>query len=236
MPALLIEAQRVAHTVTHGSHGRRRAGPGETFWQFRHFDYNDSRAGIDWRRSGSSDHLFVREREWEAAHPVWLWVDLSPSMRFRSRLSNTTKESRAVVLWLALGVAVAVAGWRIPGAFRDARQAVLGVRGLTPVERTLLPARSFDISTELFVAAAQHVPPEATFYVATGDGIEVSSPVVLPKTPIFAAYWLLPRRMTTDPRQADWVLSYGGALTALGLDYVRVIDVASGQQLAEVRR
>ena len=62
MPALLIEAQRVAHTVTHGSHGRRRAGPGETFWQFRHFDYNDFRAGIDWRRSGSSDHLFVRER------------------------------------------------------------------------------------------------------------------------------------------------------------------------------
>jgi uncharacterized protein (DUF58 family) len=113
MPALLIEAQRVAHTVTHGSHGRRRAGPGETFWQFRHFDYNDSRAGIDWRRSGSSDHLFVREREWEAAHTVWLWVDLSPSMRFRSRLSNTTKESRAVVLSLALGELLARAGERV---------------------------------------------------------------------------------------------------------------------------
>ena len=33
--------------------------------------------GIDWRRSASSDNLFVREREWEAAHTVWLWVDLS---------------------------------------------------------------------------------------------------------------------------------------------------------------
>jgi uncharacterized protein (DUF58 family) len=72
MPALLVEAQRVAHTVTHGTHGRRRAGPGETFWQFRHFDQNDSLAGIDWRRSASSDHLFVREREWEAAHTVWI--------------------------------------------------------------------------------------------------------------------------------------------------------------------
>ena len=113
MPALLIEAQRVAHTVTHGSHGRRRAGPGETFWQFRHFDYNDSRAGIDWRRSGSSDHLFVREREWEAAHTVWLWVDLSPSMHFRSRLSNTLKESRAVVLALALAELLARAGERV---------------------------------------------------------------------------------------------------------------------------
>ncbi len=102
MPALLIEAQRVAHTVTHGTHGRRRSGPGETFWQFRHFDTNDSVASIDWRRSGSSDHLFVREREWEAAHTVWLWVDLSPSMRFRSSLVADLKESRAVVLALAL--------------------------------------------------------------------------------------------------------------------------------------
>ncbi|HKA46854.1 MAG TPA: DUF58 domain-containing protein [Methyloceanibacter sp.] len=113
MPALLVEAQRVAHTVTHGSHGRRRAGPGETFWQFRHFDYNDSKAGIDWRRSASSDHLFVREREWEAAHTVWLWVDLSLSMRFRSRLSKTTKESRAVVLALALAELLTRGGERV---------------------------------------------------------------------------------------------------------------------------
>ncbi len=113
MPALLIEAQRVAHTVTHGTHGRRRAGPGETFWQFRHFDQNDSLSGIDWRRSASSDHLFVREREWEAAHTVWLWVDLSPSMRFRSSLAGTSKESRAVVLALALTELLARGGERV---------------------------------------------------------------------------------------------------------------------------
>jgi uncharacterized protein (DUF58 family) len=113
MPALLVEAQRVAHTVTHGTHGRRRAGPGETFWQFRHFDHNDSQGGIDWRRSASSDHLFVREREWEAAHTVWLWADLSPSMKFRSRLSPTLKESRAVVLALALSELLARGGERV---------------------------------------------------------------------------------------------------------------------------
>lgn len=141
-----------------------------------------------------------------------------------------------VVLWLAFAAAVGVAVWRIPGSFRASKQAVLDVRGLTPVERTLLPARSADISTELFVAAARHLPPDATFYVATGTEIAVSNPTVLPKTPIFAAFWLHPRRMTPDPRQADWVLSYGGDLAALGLDYARVIDVAPDQQLAEVRR
>ena len=113
MPALLIESQRVAHTVAHGTHGRRRAGPGETFWQFRHYDLNDARSGIDWRRSASSDHLFVREREWEAAHTVWLWVDLSASMDFRSRLASVTKRDRALVLALALAELLGSAGERV---------------------------------------------------------------------------------------------------------------------------
>jgi uncharacterized protein (DUF58 family) len=113
IPALLIESQRVAHTVAHGTHGRRRAGPGETFWQFRHFDLNDARSGIDWRRSASSDHLFVREREWEAAHTVWLWVDVSRSMRFQSTLAHVSKESRALVLALALAELLARGGERV---------------------------------------------------------------------------------------------------------------------------
>ncbi len=113
MPALLVESQRIAHTVAHGTHGRRRPGPGETFWQFRHYDLNDSVSGIDWRRSASSDHLFVREREWEAAHTVWLWVDLSPSMRFQSSLAKVSKESRAVVLALALSELLAHGGERV---------------------------------------------------------------------------------------------------------------------------
>lgn len=113
VPALLIESQRVAHTVAHGTHGRRRAGPGETFWQFRHYDMNDARSGIDWRRSASSDHLFVREREWEAAHTVWLWVDVSPSMRFRSTLAPVSKESRSLVLALALAELLARGGERV---------------------------------------------------------------------------------------------------------------------------
>jgi uncharacterized protein (DUF58 family) len=113
IPALLIESQRVAHTVAHGTHGRRRAGPGETFWQFRHYDLNDARSGIDWRRSASSDHLFVREREWEAAHTVWLWADLSPSMRFHSPLAHVSKESRSVVLALALAELLARGGERV---------------------------------------------------------------------------------------------------------------------------
>ena len=127
LPEILIHAQRIAQTVSHGLHGRRRAGPGETFWQFRQFQSSDTLRQIDWRRSASSDHLYVREREWEAAHTVWLWPDLSPSMNFRSHLSSTTKRDRALLLTLATaellvrgGERVALLGLTAPTASRKA--------------------------------------------------------------------------------------------------------------------
>ena len=103
MPRLILEARRVAATVIPGLHGRRRAGPGENFWQFRRFVSGEPARRIDWRRSARDDHLYVREREWEAAHTVWLWPDLSPSMAVRlARWRTDTKLDRALVLALAL--------------------------------------------------------------------------------------------------------------------------------------
>jgi uncharacterized protein (DUF58 family) len=113
LPELLIEADRIAQTVAHGIHGRRRAGPGETFWQFRTYEAQDSAQLIDWRRSASSDHLYVREREWEAAHTIWLWPDLSRSMAFKSHLSDVTKRDRALVLMLATAELLVRSGERV---------------------------------------------------------------------------------------------------------------------------
>jgi uncharacterized protein (DUF58 family) len=55
----------------------------------------------------------VRQREWEASQTVWLWPDLSPSMDFRSRLSQSTKLDRAVILLLALAEMLGRGGERI---------------------------------------------------------------------------------------------------------------------------
>ena len=113
VPELSIEAQRIASTVAHGVHGRRRSGPGENFWQFRQLQDGDSTHLIDWRRSASSDHLYIREREWETAHTAWLWPDLSPSMVFKSHLASVTKRERALVLMFALGELLIRSGERI---------------------------------------------------------------------------------------------------------------------------
>jgi uncharacterized protein (DUF58 family) len=113
LPALLVEASRVAQTVAHGIHGRRRAGPGETFWQFRQYEQSDAAPLIDWRRSASSDHLFVREREWEAAHTVRIWPDLSGSMQFRSHLAPEPKRDRGLVLAFAIAELLTEGGERV---------------------------------------------------------------------------------------------------------------------------
>ena len=113
LPDLLVEAKRISMTVLAGWHGRRRSGPGETFWQFRAFIPGETASGIDWRRSARDEHLYVREKEWEAVHTVWFWTDLSTSMDFRSRLGTTSKRDRAVVLTLALADLLAASGERL---------------------------------------------------------------------------------------------------------------------------
>ncbi|MBV8474071.1 MAG: DUF58 domain-containing protein [Hyphomicrobiales bacterium] len=102
LPSLVVAARQVAHSLMHGVHGRRRAGPGETFWQFRPFLSGEPAARVDWRRSARENHAFVREREWEASHTVWIWFDRTASMAFASDLAATSKLDRAAVLALAL--------------------------------------------------------------------------------------------------------------------------------------
>ena len=146
MPRLILEARRVAATVIHGLHGRRRAGSGENFWQYRRFVSGEPAAHVDWRRSARDDHLYVREQEWEAAHTVWIWPDRSPSMMFSSRLAECTKLDRALVIALALAEILVEGGERIgiPGLMRPsgARNVVDKIAQAMvhdPVARTSLP-------------------------------------------------------------------------------------------------
>ena len=113
MPRLVLEARRVSSLLAHGLHGRRRAGPGESFWQFRPFVTGEAAARVDWRRSARDDRLYVREREWEAAHNIWLWIDRSASMGFVSDLASAPKIERALILGLALADAFVEGGERV---------------------------------------------------------------------------------------------------------------------------
>ncbi|PPD16738.1 MAG: DUF58 domain-containing protein, partial [Methylocystis sp.] len=126
MPRLVARAREIAASLAYGVHGRKRAGVGETFWQYRPFASGESAHRIDWRRSARGDQLYVREREWEAAHDYFLWMDCSPSMAFGSSLASDDKLSRGVTLGLALadvlvrgGERAAALGLTAPISARD---------------------------------------------------------------------------------------------------------------------
>ena len=120
MPRLILEARKIAATVIHGLHGRRRAGSGENFWQFRRYVPGEEARRIDWRRSARDDNIYVREQEWEAAHTIWIWPDRSPSMHFVSKLARESKLDRTLTIAFALAEVLVEAGERVgvPGLTR----------------------------------------------------------------------------------------------------------------------
>ncbi len=146
MPRLILEARRVAATIIHGLHGRRRAGSGENFWQYRRFISGEPAGRVDWRRSARDDFLYVREQEWEASHTVWIWPDRSPSMAFSSRLAPCTKLDRTLVMALALaeilvegGERVGVPGLTRPSGARNVVEKIAEAMVHDPAARTSLP-------------------------------------------------------------------------------------------------
>jgi uncharacterized protein (DUF58 family) len=113
LPPLLAEAEMLASNVMLGEHGRRRAGLGDEFWQYRPAHQGDSARMIDWRRSARSDTHFVREREWQAAQSVTLWIDPAKSMTFTGDKARAPKADRARLLGLAIAVLLLRGGERV---------------------------------------------------------------------------------------------------------------------------
>ncbi|MDE8348602.1 MAG: DUF58 domain-containing protein [Acidocella sp.] len=125
LPGLLLAAERLAHVVAAGVHGRRRAGAGEAFWQFRDFQEGDESRRIDWRRSASGGRLLLREREAQAPAVCMVQLQDTPGLDFASMQDLPSKRERAALLLLALscllleaGERVALAGMTVPLAGR----------------------------------------------------------------------------------------------------------------------
>ncbi|MEL6960686.1 MAG: DUF58 domain-containing protein [Pseudomonadota bacterium] len=112
-PPLLAEAEHLAATVLVGEHGRRRAGLGDTFWQYRPAQNHDEMRSIDWRRSARSDAQFVQDKEWQVAQSILMWVDQSASMSFTSIKDGPTKADRARTLSLAVAILLLRGGERV---------------------------------------------------------------------------------------------------------------------------
>lgn len=156
LPGVLLDAKRLAASAP-GVHGRRRAGQGEAFWQYRDHRAEDGARLIDWRRSARGDRFYVREREREAAQTAWFWIDDDAGFAWSSDPSRPTKLHRAQTLALALAILLTRGGERVgvlgltsrAGARAVERLAVdlIAPRPLTPA-----PARSHAVVFSDFYA------------------------------------------------------------------------------------
>lgn len=161
LPALLAEAELLAATLMLGEHGRRRAGSGDEFWQYRAAHQGDPARAIDWRRSARSDGHFIREREWQAAQSVTLWVDPSKSMSFCGDISRVPKGERARLLALALSVLLLRGGERV------------GLTGLAPPRsgRSHLLRLVQDLARAAETATQDYAAPETAGMVSHGRAV-----------------------------------------------------------------
>jgi hypothetical protein len=140
---------------------------------------------------------------------------------------------------VALGAAAAAlvtALVYLPGRFHTVNGQVAEFSGLSHADRTLRAARGVDVDTGLFVLARSVIPPGAPYLVATGPGVNVSTPVTYAGASALGRLFLLPRIQVEDPRLARYVISYGADLGSLGLRIGRTWSYGTGLQVAEVSR
>lgn len=169
LPELVLSARGLAKQLRNGLHGNRRAGDGHEFWQFRPHQPTEPASLIDWKQSARSPEpnlLWVREREQHAPRPLFIWVDPSASMRWRSANSLPSKHDTALADALALGQAALLGGEDvgIPGF----RSRFSGHQALPRLAHALmqLPPRD-DTGRDAVLPSLTAVPPHAALLLVS---------------------------------------------------------------------
>jgi hypothetical protein len=146
----------------------------------------------------------------------------------RGRFRQLSRAGAALVA----AVVLVTAARELPRSLRAQDVLIADNAGLPRLGRELAPARAFALNPSLILRAEERLPRDAVFYVATGPGLASGHDAAAP----FAAYWLLPRRHTDDPRRADWILGFGVDPAELGVPVDVVEDLGNGDKLLRVRR
>jgi uncharacterized protein (DUF58 family) len=141
LPPLLVRAEKIAASVILGVHGRRTAGTGESFWQYRAYGFGDSTQRVDWHRSAKSDTVYIRENEWESANTLWVWANTGPRMDYKSHLATVTKQDRAQIIALAMA-SLAMRGHERIGALGSPHAAAHGRMSLLRTAQWVAESRA----------------------------------------------------------------------------------------------
>lgn len=155
LPELLVAAEKAAISARMGDHTQKRAGAGEKFWQFREYQTGDRPQDIDWRQSGRSDRIYVRQKEWQTTQTVLLWCQRDHNMHYASRSILPTKHEAAATLLLATSLLVARAG-EVTGMLDGSLRAARGEAALQTLGEKLLEEDPAPLPHHLMREPARH--------------------------------------------------------------------------------
>lgn len=144
LPDMALQAA-AADVIHPGAAGRKRAGSGEQFWQYRRYAQTDAADRIDWRRSARGDEYFVRETELETARTILSWVDPNSGFDWSSDPGRETKADRARTILLAQAILFAKQGERV-GLISGPRPPSLGKSAPDRLAEDLLQPASSDLA------------------------------------------------------------------------------------------
>ena len=137
---------------------------------------------------------------------------------------------RSAAAGLVAVVALVAALVELPHSLRATQKRVAANAGLSLEQRELAAARAYNVNQSLAETAAEVLPRNAVFYVATGDQPSASA------DPPFLAFWLLPRRHTDNVSDARWIVDDGASSSGLGVPTKVVHDLGGGAQILRVER
>lgn len=167
LSSLRIDAEKAVASVLHGDHAQSKPGAGEKFWQYREYVPGDRPQDIDWRQTAKTEHVFIKQKEWQTPQSVIFWCNQSASMDFKSKQKYPTKLETARILTLAMALLMVRSGEKV---------SMFGSRKVGRSENTLLDIElklTEDIRSTLPLAdySMFDLPQHASF-VQIGDFLE----------------------------------------------------------------
>jgi uncharacterized protein (DUF58 family) len=156
-----------------GRHASPQKGSSVEFAEYREYQIGDDLRRVDWRLFGRSDRLHVKQYEDEAQLRVYVVLDASPSMDYRSRSGTFSKLDFAR---LALA-GVATLAQRQGDAFG------LAVAGAELAE--FLRARSTASHWQTFIGRLENFPPQRL--TALARALESLAEIIPPRSLVVVA-------------------------------------------------
>lgn len=87
--------------------------------------------------------------------------------------------------------------------------------------------------TAIVAAAQQKIPRNATYAIVVGKTPRGADPELVTDV---LRFWLLPRRYTTKPADAQWVIAYNHPSETLGVAYTEELGLGLDVNVVKVRR